>query len=270
MHLRCVMCVPLADGEEKLGAIYVDSLTASEQELSAAARFLRGLAGFAAVAVTNASRLQDAARRMERARDLAHDLSKPIAAMIGLARELSTHAGIDPEARAALEEVVAHGEHASALVRSLILRRQRSHEVLDLCALVRREADAHRRAGRRVEVGIHVHAPGRALVRGDGDELRRAIGNLVDNALRHTAHGSTVEVRVWSSEAEILCSIRDHGPGLSPSALPTLFDRGGEEGEGLGLAIARRVIVQDHQGRLWAENHPEGGAVFTVGLARVE
>jgi signal transduction histidine kinase len=77
----------------------------------------------------------------------------------------------------------------------------------------------------------------------------------------------TLESRALGDDT-ISISVRDQGPGISPDRLPKLFDSfftSKKAGVGLGLSIARS-IVEAHHGRIWAENAPNGGAVFHISL----
>jgi two-component system sensor histidine kinase MprB len=91
--------------------------------------------------------------------------------------------------------------------------------------------------------------------------VTRAISNLVDNAVKYSPDG-TIEVLVGEGRLEV----RDHGPGIPPADQPYVFDRfyratttRSAAGSGLGLAIVKQ-IVDRHGGRVWAVNHPGGGA----------
>lgn len=104
------------------------------------------------------------------------------------------------------------------------------------------------------------------------------VANLVGNALRHGA--APVSVRLHGDQDWATVEVRDHGPGLDPDVLPHVFSRfykadtarTRSEGSGLGLAIARENAALhrdgDRRGDLTADNHPEGGAVFTLRLPR--
>jgi len=101
--------------------------------------------------------------------------------------------------------------------------------------------------------------------------LRRALGNLLDNALHY---GEKVEISVRSADAYVEIQIRDHGPGVPEEAFQSLFqpyvrlEHGRDHnaaGLGLGLGITRD-IVQSLNGELLLKNHPEGGLVATVRL----
>ena len=111
-------------------------------------------------------------------------------------------------------------------------------------------------------------AEGTLPVEGDGNAVARAIRNLVENALRHTAPGTAVELRL---SAPAVVEVADRGPGLPPGERSRLFqrfwraDRGREGGTGLGLAIAQR-IAQAQGGAVEAEDNPGGGAIFRLRL----
>jgi signal transduction histidine kinase len=101
--------------------------------------------------------------------------------------------------------------------------------------------------------------------------LKRALGNLLDNALHY---GERAEIRVSCQGSQVLIDVRDHGPGVPPDALNSLFDphvrlahgrSRNESGLGLGLGIARNM-VHGMGGDLQLQNHPQGGLLATVQL----
>jgi two-component system sensor histidine kinase MprB len=109
------------------------------------------------------------------------------------------------------------------------------------------------------------------LVRAAPARLDRAVANLLDNACKWTAPGRAIEVTVRRG----LVRVRDHGPGIAPEDLPRVFDRfyraasaRGLPGSGLGLAIVRQ-FAETHDGAVWAENDPGGGAALTLALPDV-
>lgn len=135
-----------------------------------------------------------------------------------------------------------------------------------LDALIGRMVDGARLMGHETsfsESGLTVTAKPLAL--------KRAIGNLLDNALHY---GKRTEISVRGAGGNIEIHIRDHGPGVPEEALATLFQpyvrlehgrHQNAQGMGLGLGIARS-IVQAHGGELKLANHPEGGLEAVIVL----
>jgi two-component system sensor histidine kinase KdpD len=107
-------------------------------------------------------------------------------------------------------------------------------------------------------------------VRLDPRLLAAALAQLLQNAAQYTPAGTPVLLVARVSGGTLTLVVRDHGPGLAPADLPRLFERfrrgsaaPGTSGTGMGLWIARRLLAAQN-GRIWAENAPDGGAVFTV------
>jgi len=108
-------------------------------------------------------------------------------------------------------------------------------------------------------------------VEGRSDRIMRAVGNLLDNALKWSPDGGTVEVLCAGGDV----SVRDHGPGIDPEDLPHIFDRfyrsraaRAMPGSGLGLAIVAQVATEEG-GSVRALNAPDGGTVVTLHLPAI-
>jgi two-component system sensor histidine kinase MprB len=106
------------------------------------------------------------------------------------------------------------------------------------------------------------------VVQAAPDALTRAIGNLLDNAVKWSAEGAPIEVTVKEGSV----TVRDHGPGIDPADLPHVFDRfyrapraRALPGSGLGLAIVRQV-AEAHGGTVTASRAEGGGSLFTLSL----
>src|SRR5262249_27529291 len=107
--------------------------------------------------------------------------------------------------------------------------------------------------------------------------LQRVLRNLLDNALRHTPAGGTIQVQAAAADGHVQVSVSDSGLGVPEHELERIFDRfyRGERsrrrddptssGAGLGLAIARG-LVQAHRGRIWAERSTLGGVSVQIQL----
>ncbi len=116
--------------------------------------------------------------------------------------------------------------------------------------------------------------PGMPLIYADRDRLLEVLTNLLDNADKYSPPEKTVFVDIRADQSEVAISVRDSGSGLCTDDLERVFnkfyradssDSQAVYGYGLGLYVCRR-IVEAQGGRIWAENHPSGGAVFTFSL----
>ena len=107
-------------------------------------------------------------------------------------------------------------------------------------------------------------------VSGLPDQLRQVVLNLFLNAIEIMEPGGRLTVQTCNlpAQGEVLLSVKDTGPGIDPEILPEIFDpfvTSKKTGTGLGLTITHDIIEQ-HHGRIAAENDPRGGAVFNVWL----
>ena len=122
-----------------------------------------------------------------------------------------------------------------------------------------------------------VHLPtkvGIPMVHADRDRLAEALTNLLDNADKYSPPAAPIEIDVRANQKEVVVSIRDSGPGLPEDDFERVFekfyradssDSQSAYGYGLGLYVCRS-LVEAQAGRVWAENHPNGGAVFSISL----
>jgi signal transduction histidine kinase len=110
--------------------------------------------------------------------------------------------------------------------------------------------------------------PGPSSVVGHYDPLRRALGNLVRNAVEATDGRGLLEARVVREGDEVIVSLADHGPGIPEEKRSRIFEpyyTGKADGTGLGLAIVKQVI-DHHHGNIVLRETPGGGATFEIRL----
>jgi PAS domain S-box-containing protein len=115
---------------------------------------------------------------------------------------------------------------------------------------------------------------------GDAEILRRVLINLLDNALKFTSSGGSVNGRflpdknpIPNYEPGIICIIQDTGPGIPPESREQVFDRFTRtnrenapiRGTGLGLTFCK-MVIEAHNGRIWIEDNPDGGSQFVFTL----
>ncbi len=216
--------------------------------------------------------------------DAAHELRSPLTS-IRTQLEVADHLGEGGELPA---DLMADVVRLSALIEDLLLlaradadRRGPANPIMfDVADLVFDVASSSSAA--RVPVVVVVVSPGpaEALVLADRDEVRRALANLVDNAVRHAATQVGLEVATAGSEAVI--GVVDDGPGIDPADRERVFDRftrldeardRDAGGSGLGLAIVRELVARAGGSvRLDAvdptADHPGLRAEITLPLAR--
>jgi two-component system OmpR family sensor kinase len=99
---------------------------------------------------------------------------------------------------------------------------------------------------KRIDLGLVQSEP--AWVRGQSEALRMALRNLLDNAIKYTPAGGQIDISIEVVNGQVLLTVEDSGPGISPDALPRVFDRFfragdalAETGSGLGLAIVKTI-----------------------------
>jgi two-component system OmpR family sensor kinase len=216
--------------------------------------------------------------------DASHELRTPLTSIRGYAElwRLDPRHGSpdgDPaalDASAAMARIEEHARRMGEMIGELLLlaRLDELHptdEVPVNLAILAAEACDEATA---LEPGrpVSLDAGEDVVVIGDTGHLRRAISNLLTNAVRHTPAGTPIEVAVHQSDGVALLTVRDHGPGLSEDGLRHAFDRFWQAdasratgGTGLGLAIVAGVAAE-HGGAATIANDPAGGAVLTLRL----
>jgi len=116
--------------------------------------------------------------------------------------------------------------------------------------------------------------PGLPLVLADRDRMSEVLANLLDNADKYSQFETEIIVDIRADETDLTLSVRDHGPGIPEQDVERVFEKFYRTdnsdsqvayGYGLGLYICR-MLVEANRGRIWVENAPEGGAIFSFTL----
>jgi len=212
------------------------------------------------------------------ASDAAHELRTPLAVLrtgleVALARDRSAQ-----ENRAALG--AAHREALSLcrIADELLMLSRLNGEVmvdrqkLNLRALLSEIMATVGPLAQARDTKLSVNAPEDVFVNGNAGHLRRLIINLLDNALKFTPVGGSIDVGLKSDANRAILRVADTGEGIHPAELPHIFDRffrgAGSPGEGSGLGLSLcREIARAHGGDIAAANLPGGGSAFVVTLA---
>lgn len=206
--------------------------------------------------------------------DAAHQLRTPLAGLISQV-ELAQHETADPVLGARLNKVRTGAERSAHLVHQLLtLARTETtarRDTLDLAALAREVAREW--TPRAVTAGIDLGFEGEEhrTVQGDALQLREAMANLIDNALRYSPRGSAVTLKVEATGQGARLVVEDNGPGLSDDDMAHVFQRFWRAHEqpggcGLGLAIVRE-IARRHGGDAQVEHVVPQGLRVVLTLA---
>jgi signal transduction histidine kinase len=188
----------------------------------------------------------------------AHEIRTPLsAAVAALDRALDDDVHSDeatPLVRRARDELQGLSASLYQLLRSVRGGRPDTSRI-ELAGLTREVVDTVSTRFEHARVRTPSTQP--VFVRADGSQLRSAIGNVLQNALKYSPHSSPVTVSVGRDNEMAFVDVRDHGPGVPPSEREMIFEpfvrgaaaRGPADGSGLGLYVARRV-AESHGGSL--------------------
>ena len=211
-------------------------------------------------------------------KDVSHEMRSPMAriqAAIGLAQQQPD------QAPAVMDRIERESIRIDKLIGELLaLSRLQAgvdkplNEEIELRELLSDIVDDARFEANANGRFIHVESEVDGVLKGNVELLRRAVENVVRNAIKYSARGGTVEVgtALGSSGHTAVISVRDSGTGVPDSDLANIFDpffrssmHAHKEGSGLGLAIAKRVI-ESHGGSIVASNVPGGGLRVSIEL----
>jgi C4-dicarboxylate-specific signal transduction histidine kinase len=177
----------------------------------------------------------------------------------------------------ALGVIDAAAKRAASIVRDLILFAEHRPPRRSRCQVTEqiREVVAFEEARLESEgISVRTNLEPVPDIWADRHHLQEVLLHVIQNA-QHAmvdAHGGGVlTIRTTMVESGVRIEVADDGPGIPPEHLPRIFNpffttKQPGDGRGLGLSVAHSIVAE-HGGRIWAENRPEGGALFTIDLA---
>ena len=222
---------------------------------------------------------------------VSHELRTPLNAVLGFAQLMDVDPATPAQQRAWVGHILASGRHLLGLVDDLLDLSvpvsasisanglgQPAWPALDLAPLLA-ECWAMVAAGQDgpqvefVNLAAQSLQPATALVRADPRRLKQVLVNLLSNAVKYNRPGGQVLVDLQHADGQLVCSVRDTGPGLSPAHLARLFtpfdrlglERSAIKGRGLGLALSRQLTA-DMGGSLSVHSSPGQGCCFSLHL----
>lgn len=234
--------------------------------------------------------LQDISRlkALNKAKDnfvttISHDMRAPLNTIAGFINGLEEVGPLNEQQKTFVERSQSAMAHMTTLVDGLLELARYNSELekkrfpCDLTAVAEDVIAEFQGQAMAKEIALSLElADGAVWVVGDVAQLRRALSNLIDNALKYSPQQGKVSMGITAVANNILIAVHDEGPGIPDVDIPFIFDkfyRGKSNehivGSGLGLALVKS-IAQAHEGQLWAENQSSGGAVFYLQLPVTE
>jgi len=222
------------------------------------------------------NRLDDSFTRLSQfSADLAHELRTPIANMLGEAQVALTRDRTAAEYRETIESTITECERLSRIVDNLLFvarvdaaREPIARTRFDARAAVEKIAAFYQPIADDRHVTINCRGNGQIYV--DPNLFERAVGNLLENALRFTPENGSIQIALSPHNTDFEVAVSDTGSGIAPEHLPRLFDRfyrvessRGSDGAGLGLALVKS-IVDLHGGSASIQSEPGQGTTVTL------
>lgn len=229
-------------------------------------------------------RLEDAFRRLsEFSANIAHELRTPISNLMTQTQVALSQTRSNEEYRDVLASNAEEFERLARMVSDMLFLARAeqglllpSREEIELDQEVKALFDFYEALAEEKHVGLRLSGSGN--IQGDRLMMRRAISNLLSNALRYTPAGQDILIAIHAHGDRMTLSIRNPGPGIGPDALPHVFDRfyraeknrshdqRNSEGTGLGLSITK-AIIESHGGVVSAQSDKDE-TVFSISISR--
>ncbi len=200
-------------------------------------------------------RLDDSFTRLSQfSADLAHELRTPIANMLGEAQVALTRERTAAEYRETIESTIGECERLSRIVDNLLFvarvdaaREPIARKRFDARGAVEKIAAFYQAIADERHVSISCTGDG--YIYADPNLFERALGNLLDNALRFTPKNGSIQIALSEHDGDFEVAVNDNGCGIAPEHLPRVFDRfyraepsRGSDGAGLGLALVKSIV----------------------------
>jgi two-component system phosphate regulon sensor histidine kinase PhoR len=214
---------------------------------------------------------------------VSHDLRNPLSVIKGFTELLQRVGPLNQTQIDYTHRIYAAGENMNRLLQNLVelvkldmgAGVEMKRGIVDLCELVSDVAAEFRPQAESRGQMLQVQKTEDPLrVEVDPPQLRRALSNLVDNAIKYTPNGGSITLSIGTQDRQAVFNVQDTGFGILPEDLPLVFNRlyrvrnnetRGIEGNGLGLAIVKSIVEQ-HGGQVNVESEYGKGSSFKISL----
>jgi C4-dicarboxylate-specific signal transduction histidine kinase len=206
---------------------------------------------------------------------VAHEINNPLT-IIMAQLYLLAQGELDPQIKEAMGVIDAAAKRAASIVRDLILFAEHRPPRRSRCQVGDqvREVVAFEEARLEAEsITVRVHLEPVPDIWADHSHLQEVLLHVLLNAqhaMREAHTSGILSISVKPTATGVRIELKDDGPGIPPEHLARIFNpffttKQPGDGRGLGLSMAHSIVTE-HGGRIWAENIPEGGALFTIDL----
>ncbi|MEK6224233.1 MAG: ATP-binding protein [Thermodesulfobacteriales bacterium] len=213
--------------------------------------------------------------------NIAHDLRTPVTRLMGTA-EFALDSTHDPEsAKEALDDCIKESQQIITILNALMeisaaeSGAMKLHiEKTNLSLLLNEVVDLYNFIAEDKSIRIKTNLPDVLTTRIDKNKIRQALSNLIDNSIKYTTQGGSVEIEAYETANEVCVKISDKGVGIDPVDINRIWERlyrgdksRSQKGLGLGLSIVKSII-EAHKGNIEVSSEPGKGSVFTIHLPK--
>ena len=211
--------------------------------------------------------------------NVSHEFKTPINAIEGYSTLLQGGDNLTKEQQEYVDKILFNTQRLSSLVGSILLLSKLENQQIPtnqssyrLDEQIRQSVVALEPAwdAKNIEFDVELE---RVRYLGNESMMRHVWDNLISNAVKFSPEGSVVKLRLAEKQNKLIFTVEDQGPGLVEEAQKHIFDKfyqgdssHKQEGNGLGLALVKRILTMEN-GKITAQNLPEGGCRFTVTLS---
>jgi two-component system phosphate regulon sensor histidine kinase PhoR len=229
--------------------------------------------------------LQDitALQELDESKDLfvatvSHDMRAPLNAITGFAQNLSEMGPLNEDQQLFVNHIISSTERMMNMVNGLLeLAKVNTHwqqqkHACDIAQIVKDVVQDFQgiAQAKRLKLSLNM-ASALSMVEGDATQLRSAVSNLLDNAIKYSTADHPIIITAQNKADTVLISVQDTGIGIAAAEQPHIFEMfyraapGVASGVGLGLSLVKS-IAKSHQGQVWVESQLDYGSTFYLQL----
>jgi signal transduction histidine kinase len=212
--------------------------------------------------------------------NIAHDLKSPITRIRGISEVSLTTGASEKEYESMAASTIEECDRLLDMINTMLVISKTEAGVnkldtqeMDIAAVVRDACELFQSPAEDKDLRLICDAPGNFSISGDNRLIQRMIANLLDNAIKYTPVGESIEVAVQPQNTHaVVITVKDNGVGIGDEDISRIFERfyrcdpsRSQAGTGLGLSFAR-TVARVHGGDIAVTSIPNQGSTFTVTL----